>query len=708
VAAPLVLPSPELLAVREGLAAAFDDVVGSPKAIPAPPAGSWGVVSEGTGGGGIFRDSDSEAEAWLGANSTGVTGYGSTSGGYFQSSTGSGLARLGWGDWGIAASGDYVGAYIADADGSGHAWLGYDRPSGTDAGGNANAGEYGVYAGGSKAGAYFEDADNVGFAYIGYGDQGIKAWGSYTGGFFGDSGGSGFAWLGFDRPSGTDAGGNANDGEYGVYAGGNEAGGYFEDTDSTGYAYVGSGNRGIEGSGSNAGGHFEDSDDSGHAYVGYGDRGIEAYGSNMGGYFADSDGGGTAYAGWGDHGIYAGGLSAGGWFRDTDSSGDSYVAAGTYKIMGTGTDSFVQNHPQHASRVVVYHAPEASEVAVYTRGSARLEDGRAVIALDPTFVWVTNPDLGLTVHLTPRVELVDLAVESLTTADLVVVGPAGSAAAFDYMVWGLRIGFEELAPVQPKEREAYIPSMKDHRDLYASAPDLRPFNALERFSSTERELRGLDQDAPLDLGRAEALREAIHEFDPTVDAFLSGPDVSSQGRLDRPSVRTGSPPSAAAASQRGRSEGEPTLPSMPSVDADGTVTAPSFRAERSELALELPSAGGIGAGDVVALDPETGLLVAAAVSGDARVVGVAAGEAGVILGGGAPDGPGTRVVFSGVTRCRVDAGYGVVVPGDLLTASPTPGHAMRAADPMPGSVVAKALESLAEGQGTIRVLVMLR
>jgi hypothetical protein len=147
---------------------------------------------------------------------------------------------------------------------------------------------------------------------------------------------------------------------------------------------------------------------------------------------------------------------------------------------------------------------------------------------------------------------------------------------------------------------------------------------------------------------------------------------------------------------------------MPSVDADGTVTAPSFRAERSELALELPSAGGIGAGDVVALDPETGLLVAAAVSGDARVLGVAAGEAGVILGGGASDGPGTRVVFSGVTRCRVDAGYGVVVPGDLLTASPTPGHAMRAADPMPGSVVAKALESLAEGQGTIRVLVMLR
>jgi hypothetical protein len=155
---------------------------------------------------------------------------------------------------------------------------------------------------------------------------------------------------------------------------------------------------------------------------------------------------------------------------------------------------------------------------------------------------------------------------------------------------------------------------------------------------------------------------------------------------------------------------DPAPAASPAVDGDGNVSAPSFRAERSELALELPAAGGIEAGDVVALDADSGLLIPAAISGDARVVGVASGEPGLILGSDATAGGLTvRVAFSGPARCRVDAGYGTIVAGDLLTASPTPGHAMRAGgNPLPGSVVAKALEPLADGQAMIRVLVMLR
>jgi len=311
----------------------------------------------------------------------------------------------------------------------------------------------------------------------------------------------------------------------------------------------------------------------------------------------------------------------------------------------------------------------------------------------------------------------------VSTGELVVVGPPGSTAAFDFMVWGLRIGFEELAPVQAKEQEAFIPSMKDHRDRYAEDPSLRSFNALARFSSMERTLRGLDKDVELDLGRADALREAIHEFDPAVDSLPQWlpprTDTSSERHAssERTEVAVAPATSRAAAPRPLPEEDGSTPPSAreqvlqpaPAMDDDGNVTARSFRSERSELALELPSAGGIEPGEVVALDPETGLLVAAAASGDARVVGVAVDEAGVILGGtNESDATRARVVFSGVTRCRVDAGYGVVMPGDLLTASATPGHAMRASDPMPGSVVAKALEPLEQGQGTIRALVMLR
>ena len=58
--------------------------------------------------------------------------------------------------------------------------------------------------------------------------------------------------------------------------------------------------------------------------------------------------------------------------------------------------------------------------------------------------------------------------------------------------------------------------------------------------------------------------------------------------------------------------------------------------------------------------------------------------------------------------CNVDAAYGAVWPGDLLVTSPTPGHAMRADTPLPGTTLGKALESLEEGVGTIKVLVMLR
>ncbi len=67
------------------------------------------------------------------------------------------------------------------------------------------------------------------------------------------------------------------------------------------------------------------------------------------------------------------------------------------------------------------------------------------------------------------------------------------------------------------------------------------------------------------------------------------------------------------------------------------------------------------------------------------------------------------IALSGTVPCKVDAGYGSIQVGDLLTVSPTAGHAMRAADPAPqGTVLGKALEPLEAGTGTIQVLVMMR
>jgi len=68
------------------------------------------------------------------------------------------------------------------------------------------------------------------------------------------------------------------------------------------------------------------------------------------------------------------------------------------------------------------------------------------------------------------------------------------------------------------------------------------------------------------------------------------------------------------------------------------------------------------------------------------------------------------VALVGKVYCKVDAHYAPIAVGDLLTSSPTPGHAMRANDPLKafGSVIGKALRSRTEGRGIIPVLVALQ
>jgi hypothetical protein len=74
-------------------------------------------------------------------------------------------------------------------------------------------------------------------------------------------------------------------------------------------------------------------------------------------------------------------------------------------------------------------------------------------------------------------------------------------------------------------------------------------------------------------------------------------------------------------------------------------------------------------------------------------------------------GPGdylTIVTLGAFTAVKVDASYGAIQPGDLLVASPTPGHAMRADNPAIGTVIGKALSSLESGTGTVAIMVTLQ
>jgi hypothetical protein len=88
-------------------------------------------------------------------------------------------------------------------------------------------------------------------------------------------------------------------------------------------------------------------------------------------------------------------------------------------------------------------------------------------------------------------------------------------------------------------------------------------------------------------------------------------------------------------------------------------------------------------------------------------VGIAAGPAEIDPADPAA-GLVAPVATAGTIFARVDASYEPIRVGDLLAVSPTPGHAMRSPIARPGTIVGKALEELADGAGTIRVLVMSR
>jgi hypothetical protein len=72
--------------------------------------------------------------------------------------------------------------------------------------------------------------------------------------------------------------------------------------------------------------------------------------------------------------------------------------------------------------------------------------------------------------------------------------------------------------------------------------------------------------------------------------------------------------------------------------------------------------------------------------------------------------PRVALALVGKVYCKVDAQYSAIEVGDLLTTSPTPGHAMKAGEPVKafGSVIGKALKGLDGGQALIPILICLQ
>jgi len=125
----------------------------------------------------------------------------------------------------------------------------------------------------------------------------------------------------------------------------------------------------------------------------------------------------------------------------------------------------------------------------------------------------------------------------------------------------------------------------------------------------------------------------------------------------------------------------------------------------------------------VKADPGTVVVIDASSPGDlrvsdapydTRVAGVVSGANGlepgmVMKADGHVDGK-HPVALTGRVWCKVDASFGAVAPGDLLTTSPRAGHAMKASDATrrAGAVIGKAMTALETGRGLVLVLVNLQ
>jgi len=118
-------------------------------------------------------------------------------------------------------------------------------------------------------------------------------------------------------------------------------------------------------------------------------------------------------------------------------------------------------------------------------------------------------------------------------------------------------------------------------------------------------------------------------------------------------------------------------------------------------------------GTVMVLGNE-GVLFECQQAYDKRVAGVISGagdyKPGIVLDKRQTQDNRQPIALMGKVFCKVDAQFGAIEVGDLLTTSSTPGHAMKTSDPLKafGAVIGKALRSLTDGQGLIPILIALQ
>lgn len=151
------------------------------------------------------------------------------------------------------------------------------------------------------------------------------------------------------------------------------------------------------------------------------------------------------------------------------------------------------------------------------------------------------------------------------------------------------------------------------------------------------------------------------------------------------------------------------------IHASGNISGGTVTATYQDVAEWVPAAGDLAPGSVVTLQRDAKNTVTASTHAyDTAVAGVVSAQPGVILG--VASSTKAKIATTGRVRVRVDATKHAIGVGDLLVTSDKPGVAM-VSEPVdlggvkihrPGTLIGKALEPLASGEGEILVLLSLQ
>ena len=147
----------------------------------------------------------------------------------------------------------------------------------------------------------------------------------------------------------------------------------------------------------------------------------------------------------------------------------------------------------------------------------------------------------------------------------------------------------------------------------------------------------------------------------------------------------------------------------------GTLRGNNILAHYQDVAEWVPAVSAFPPGTVVTLNPtQSNLVEASSKAYDTRVAGVVSERPGIALGERGEN--KVLVATTGRVRIKVDASNGPIQIGDLLVTSENEGFAMKSVPVniggveihRPGTLIGKALEALAKGQGEILVLLSLQ